>query len=280
MRPVSARRRVVLTTALALLTTTAVALPAGAEKVQTEGTAQFFYTSWTELDPDDVLGLPGNVHVGFLSGWNDQYGTYFYGNVTDFECDEGEVPGGGHDVVEGIAAQGMKTARNAEQDAIDAIIDSGAKIIKGATVISEIQSQLNDDLPEFVEDEIPTCDYIQDRFLDGTGTVTFTVDTKAAIATVEGTLTVTGGGHGEPGPVLGMPPINLTISGGEWQKYEYSSSYWGQDYKYSDWSNGTSFNDGTVTGAIGAMGFDDDPDDISYGGFGSNRYRTVEQIRG
>lgn len=52
--------------------------------------------SWTEYDLDDRLGLPGNVHMGWLEV--SRYGSYTYawGSVDDWQCDEGEVPGGGH----------------------------------------------------------------------------------------------------------------------------------------------------------------------------------------
>ncbi len=283
MRTPPARGKFVAATAVGLLSTALLAAPVGADEYRTSGSGKHFYTSWTEYDADDALGLPGNVHIGYLSGWSDQYGTYFYGNVTDFDCDEGESPWGGHGIVETIAEEGAKTAEASAQDAVDAIVDSGASVIDANEVIEAVQERLSEAVPaaiaEEIEEEIPTCDYIQDRFLDGTDTVTFTVDIRAQVVQVSGTLTVAGGGHGEPSEVLGTPPINLTITGGEWQKYESSYSYWGQGYRYSYWSEGTDYYGGTVSGAIGAMGFDDEPDDEAYGGFGTFRYKTVEKIR-
>ena len=53
------------------------------------------YTQWTEYDAGDQLGLPGNVHVGFLSVYQQPGFTDVFGTVEDYNCDEGEVPGGG-----------------------------------------------------------------------------------------------------------------------------------------------------------------------------------------
>lgn len=275
-----------LVTALAVVATLVWAAPAGAEVYRSRGTGQQFYVSWTEIDLDDSLGILGNVHVGYLSGWSDQYGTYFWGNVTDFECEEGEVPWGGHHVVEAVVDEAVEAAGAAADKAVEDIIDSGATLIDSRTVIDTVQESLSDTVSDVVEEEVPNaCDYMQDRFLSGTDldgnpTVNFTVDMTNKLVTVSGTLLVFGGGHGEPEEVLGMPPINMTISGGEWQKYENSYKYWSESFAYSYWSAGTDYYGGTITGAIGAMGFDDDADDVAFGGFGSWSYRTVERIRG
>lgn len=274
-----------LTSAIALgaLTAVMIAPPVAADEYRTNGSGRQFWTSWTEYDLDDSLGLPGNVHVGYLSGWSDQYGQYMFGNVTDFDCDEGEIPGYGHGIEEGIVDDGARAAEAAAEEAVEEIIDSGANLIDADTVVAAIAAEIAESVPaaivEAFEEEVPFCDYVQDRFLDGTGTAEFTVNIKTQVAQVTGTITVTGGGHGEPGDVLGTPPVNLTISGGDWQKYESSYSYWGADYRYSYWSEGTDYFGGTVTGAIGGMGFDDDEDDESYGGYGTFKFKTVEKIR-
>ena len=271
-------RRLAIATALAVVGTVVLAPAVGADSYRTRGTGQHFNVSWTEHDPDDLLQLPGNTHVGWLGGWSDQYGTYFYGQVTDFDCDPGEVPwGGGH--VEVIAEEASETATDAAEDAVDDIVESGASVIDGEEVIEAVQSELAETVSETIEDEIKGCDYIQDRFLDGAGTVEFEVDLSSKSVIVSGTVTVSHGGHGEPGQVLATPPINLTISGGDWYDYESFYKTTSANYKYSDWRQGTDYYGGTVTGAIGAMGFADDPDDEAWGGFGLFAFKTVERIR-
>ncbi len=52
--------------------------------------------SWTELDPRDALGLPGNTHVGFLGVEDGAFGTFAFGDIADYACGPGETPGG-HD---------------------------------------------------------------------------------------------------------------------------------------------------------------------------------------
>jgi hypothetical protein len=254
---------------------------------RTSGTGEYLNLSWTEYDPDDVLGLPGNVHIGYLYLDRGPYGTYFYGNVTDFDCDEGETPyGGGHGVVVGLVEDvvdtGGDTSTDATEDALQAIADSGATAVDAAEVVDSVKAELAEAVTDVIADEfeeVPACDYIQDRFLEGDGTVEVSIDTKIAVAHVTGSVTVTSGGHGTPGGVLATPPVDITISGGEWQRYEYSSSAKGESYSYSYWQEGTSWNGGTVSGGIGAMGFDDDPDDESFADFSSYRYRTVDRVR-
>ena len=43
-----------------------------------------------------MLSLPGNTHVGFLSVFKMSGFTDVFGAIEDYECDPGEVPGGGH----------------------------------------------------------------------------------------------------------------------------------------------------------------------------------------
>ena len=51
---------------------------------------------WTEFDPSNALGLPGNTHVGFLSLYKMTGFTDVFGAIEDYDCEPGEVPGGGH----------------------------------------------------------------------------------------------------------------------------------------------------------------------------------------
>lgn len=268
--------------ALGVITPLIVSSPAAAVVTRTSGTSQGIDVSWTEYDPDDVLGLPGNVHIGYLYAEQGRYGSYVFGNVTDFECGEGETPWGGHGVVEVVVDEGAAAVETATEDAIEAVVDSGGSLIEADLVVDAIQAELADEIPDTIEDEFeefPACDYLQDRFLDGQGTTTVTVDTKRKIARITGTLTVTAGGHGEPSGVLATPPVDITITGGEWEKYESSYKVHGRTYRYSDWQKGVRYYGGEVAGRIGAMGLTDDADDVSYGGYTRYRYRTVERVR-
>lgn len=251
---------------------------AGNSTVKTKGTGSSFNISWTEYDPDDLLRLPGNVHIGYLYAESGPYGDYTYGGVTDFECDPGESPYGGHGHSV-VVDEASDVASDAIDDAINAVVASGAVSIDAGLVIDAIGSELDAEIIDVIDEEFPLCDYVQDRYIDGTGTTKVTVDMKKQIGSITGTLTVSHGGHGEPGQILGTPPINLTISGGEWEKFSWSSAYEAKTYKYSNSQSGTNYYGGTVTGNVGPMGFADDADDESFGGFGSYTFKAAERIR-
>lgn len=293
MRIPSGRRTITAATAVAILASLVISPAAGASSTRTSGTGYSLSTSWIEYDPDNLLNLPGNTHVGYLGVWISQWGTFFYGNVIDWECDPGEIPWGGHgeggDVV---VDDGALIADVTAEITVDEIIDSGAKTIDANDVVDAIKTQLAEEIPSIIADEVddqpPSCDHVGIRFLDGVdndGKVVaqVSVDLKKQSATVKGNLVVRGGhggGHDEePGPVLATPPIDLKITGGDWYKYESSYRSESKSFKYSDWYKGTDYYGGTVSGRIGAMGFDDDPDDESWGGFGSFQYKTVEKVR-
>lgn len=254
-----------------------------AGKTRTSGTGQSLDVGWTEYDPGDLLGLPGNVHIGYLYAYAGPWGDFVGGSVSDFDCDEGETPwGGGHGFVAGVVDEGASVVSTAAEDAIDDAIDSGAASIDGAVVLDSIQSDLSTEIPELIAEEyeqFPKCEYMGDRFLSGDGTTTVSINATTKVATIKGDLTVSNGGHGEPGIVLATPPVDIKITGGDWNQFEWSYSSKGAGYSYSDWQKGTYFYGGIVTGGIGRMGFADDADDVSYGGFGSYKFKTVERIR-
>lgn len=289
MRTPSAKRTTAAATTVAILSSLLISPAAGASVTRTSGTGYNVSTSWIEYDFDDRLGLPGNTHVGYFGIWVSQWGTHFYGNVIDWECEEGEFPWGGHgEGGEVVVDDAGKIAEVAAEIAVDDMIDSGAKVIDAGTVVDAIQDALAEEVPPLIEEEVPSCDHRGIRFLDGYDNdgnllTKVTVDMKKKVAKVTGNLVVRGGhggGHDEPLPdVLATPPIDLTISGGDWYKYEWSYTSQSKDFKYSDWSKGTDYYGGVVSGRIGGMGFDDDPDDESWGGFGSFQYKTVERVR-
>ncbi len=278
-----------MATTVAILSSLLISPAAGANVTRTSGTGYNVSISWVEYDPDDLLRLPGNTHVGYFGVWVSQWGTHFYGNVIDWECEEGEFPWGGHgEGGEVVVDDAGKIAEVAAEIAVDDIIDSGAKTIDAGTVVDAVQQALAEEVPPLIEEELPQCDHEGIRFLDGYDNegnlkTNVSVDIKNKIAKVTGNLVVRGGhggGEGEPLPdVLAMPPVDLTITGGDWYKYEWSYTSQSKDFKYSDWSKGTDYYGGKVSGKIGAMGFDDDPDDESWGGFGSFQYKTVERVR-
>lgn len=270
------RHAVLAATTTALVAAT-LASPVGASQtVKTKGNGTRVNVSWTEYDPDDLVGAPGNVHVGYLYAENGPYGTYFFGNVTDFDCAPGQNPFVGH---HGVVDEGADVAEEAVVDAIEAIVDSGAAAIDADLVTGTVGEELNDEIPEEIVEEAEGCTYLGDRFLEGDTNIAMTVDTAAKVATITGNLVVSTGGHGEPGDVLGRPPVNITITGGEWQKWESSYSVRSADYRYSDSQKGTDWNGGAVTGAIGVMDFANDADDESFGSFSAYSYRTVERVR-
>lgn len=79
--------------AAATLVAPATAAPPDTSSSRTSGGQAF--AQWTEYDLEDQLGLPGNVHVGFLSVYQQPGYTDVFGTVQDYDCQEGEVPGGG-----------------------------------------------------------------------------------------------------------------------------------------------------------------------------------------
>lgn len=260
-----------------LMVAAAIPIAEGRSTTRTSGNGWHIDVSWQENDPDDLLGLPGNVHLGFMFAQSDQYGQYFFGAITDWDCEPGETPGG-HGFAVNVVNDTTKAAKQAAADTVDRIVDSGASRIDAAAVISAVRSELAATLADAFEEEFPpTCDFVQERSLDGSQ-ANVSIDGAKGVAKITGTLTVTGG-HGGGGPVLGRPPINVTVSGGSWEKFDWANKYWGEGYSYSDNRAGTNWYGGVVSGAIGAMGFDDDPDDSSFASFGAFTFKTVDRIR-
>src|SRR5918999_453285 len=91
-------RSMTATAALAtvpLLAITLAATPAEARSKwmykSSETTAEADWIEWGTLPG----GVPGNAHVGYLEASGSGSSTQVWGKVFDYECDEGEFPGGG-----------------------------------------------------------------------------------------------------------------------------------------------------------------------------------------
>ncbi|NNE11657.1 MAG: hypothetical protein HKN41_05360, partial [Ilumatobacter sp.] len=116
-----------------------------AGSTRTKGTGRSINLGWTEYDPDDLLGLPGNVHVGYLWMENGQWGDWGWGGVVDFDCEPGEVPwghGGGHEAVAEIAVETASVVESATEGAIDDVVDAGGSVVDAAVVVDTIGAEL------------------------------------------------------------------------------------------------------------------------------------------
>ncbi len=258
----------------ALMVAAAAPIAEGGSVTRTKGDGWFLGISWMEIDREDLLGLPGNVHTGFMFGFNDQYGQWLAGHILDWECPEGELPWHGG---AGVVANTSKAVERATDDTVDAIVDSGARTIDTNQVTAVRRTEATKVAFDEFEEPPSPCDLVQERALDGSQ-AKVVVDRAKGTLNITGTLIVTGG-HGGGGPVLGRPPANISVSGGSWEKFEESNKFWGEGYKFENHRNGTRWDGGRVTGSIGAMGFDDDPDDTSFAHFEGFAFRTVARIR-
>ncbi|MCA1783805.1 MAG: hypothetical protein ABR616_00240 [Dermatophilaceae bacterium] len=114
------------------------------------------------------------------------------------------------------------------------------------------------------------CDLVESRWIFAEpGAITLTMDRKLTTAKISGRLTVYGDHDGE---AIGFPMANITLTGfGVTSTSRDSGSYTdsnGQRYSYKSTNTG---RQGVVTGSIGAMVFDDEPGESSWGYFGSFR---------
>lgn len=213
--------------ALACLAVAAMASPASAglpDGSSSVRSGERAFVSWTELDPSDVLTLPGNTHVGNLSIDDGAYGSFAYGEIADFQCEPGQVPGGGHG-------------------------DPGTCTLMG---VRSLKAQ------------------------DGALTVT------DRTATFTGTITVSNGGHGEPGSVLARVAASVTwTSSADLVRFRETFSVVDGKLSYRSRVSGTRSDVAStdVTGFLGRMGFADDADDVSVGEFRSFTEVSRERIR-
>lgn len=75
----------------ALASPAAAARPDGSTNVRSGQSAS---VSWVELDPKNLLGLPGNTHVGSFFADRGGFGGFASGQIADFQCAPGQLPGG------------------------------------------------------------------------------------------------------------------------------------------------------------------------------------------
>jgi hypothetical protein len=90
------------------------------------------FVSWTELDAEDKLGLPGNTHIGFLSIDDGAFGSFAFGDIQDFDCDPGEEPGG-H---EGPGTCDLKGVRFLKAQGGDLAVSGSTATWKGTIIVS------------------------------------------------------------------------------------------------------------------------------------------------
>jgi hypothetical protein len=126
-----------------------------------------------------------------------------------------------------------------------------------------------------------SCADVGTRFLSADpGAAVFAADARGGTASLTGTLTVSNGGHGEPGSVLARPPVDVRwTSGGGARSFTRTERWSDGTNTYSSRVRGTAF-DAAVSGRIGPMDFTDDADDTSTGGAESWRETSRSRTRG
>ena len=212
---------------LATAGTAAAAPPAPlTERTTTTRTFSNLGVDWTENDPGNLLNLPGNVHQGYLGVQGDGTKTHLYGQIDDWQCDPGEVPGGhGQPGGEGV------------------------------------------------------CDLVQSRYLESSE-MTLAVDLVARTAKATGKVTVSNGGHGEPGQVLAVVPATIELRSTARLASFTRSERWSDGQRtYRSRVRGQASTQATVAGALGRMGFVDDADDVSSGYFQKATEVSRERVR-
>ncbi|GAB7190908.1 hypothetical protein NUM3379_16150 [Kineococcus sp. NUM-3379] len=225
LRTALLRTAAALTVPGVLLATAGPAAAAPKDSTSTKRSGASAFVKWTEYDFENLLPIPdSNVHVGFLSVSKEARGTFLHGQITDWQCDPGEVPGG------------------------------------------------------HAEPGTPgTCDYVRDRML-GSEAMTLIVDARAGTAVATGEVIVSNGGHGGPGTELGRVPARVELRGsGPMASYTSTETWNDGTSTYRSRIRGVASGDAVVTGALGAMGFTDDRDDVSYGSF--RTYTEVSRER-
>ncbi len=230
--------------AAATILSIAAASPAAAapkDSFQSRMSGASAKAQWIEYDYNNDLGAPGNVHVGFLEAYKGSWGSDVWGVIEDWQCDEGEVPGGG-------GGHGEEPAPDEEEK--EGFCDNvGTRFLSSAWDRSTQQPL-----------------------------TTFTVDLRAGTARLVGQLEVSNGGHGD-GTVLGSPPVDMTWTGvGTAYRATRTENFVDGDATYRMRVRAEGYSNANISGAIGRMGFTDDADDTSSGSFESFREMSRERI--
>lgn len=137
MKRSALRTAAVLATAVPVaLAAPAVAAPPDRFTSKTSGGQAF--VQWTEHDLANTLGLPGNTHLGFLSVYQMPGFSDVSGAIEDWDCDPGEVPGGGHgEPQQGVCdLMGVRFLQGAEDTAYHVDLRSGTATLTGTIVVT------------------------------------------------------------------------------------------------------------------------------------------------
>lgn len=130
---------------------------------------------------------------------------------------------------------------------------------------------------EEMEEEEPVedlCDFESDRFISNED-ATFSMNRKGTQASLVGPLRV----EGHDGGDAAFPQANMTWTAiGSTYTYRASESFSDGTYSYTYRYTFTGA-DAAIGGTIGAMGFNDDEDDESFGSLGTYRNMYRERIR-
>ena len=135
-RPMRSRTAKVALPALACLTVAAMASTASAARPDSGRntySGESAYVSWTELDPNNLLGLPGNTHVGWLDVQDGgAWGSFVYGSIVDFQCEKGQVP----DPHGGPDACAFVQERNLESEDGTLTVSGSTATFKGTIIVT------------------------------------------------------------------------------------------------------------------------------------------------
>ena len=97
------------------------------------------FVQWTEYDRQNLLRLPGNVHIGYLGVYKMPGFSEVWGAIEDWQCDPGEVPGGWHGEEPQQPTCDPKGTRflQAEPDAAYSVnVRSGVATLTGTIVVT------------------------------------------------------------------------------------------------------------------------------------------------
>ena len=117
-------------TVAAMASTASAARPDGGRNTYSGASA---YVSWTELDPKNLLGLPGNTHVGWLDVQDGgAWGGGVYGSIVDFQCEKGQIP----DPHGGPGACTFMQERNLQSEDGTLTVSDSTAAFKGTIIVT------------------------------------------------------------------------------------------------------------------------------------------------